>query len=313
MKRLKVGTVHYTLSASHKPVLRLSPGEKVIVETEDAFGGKIRSEMDSPVGKVVMPWANPVTGPIYVEGATSGDVLVVDIRGIEPRSGQGATCLVPGFGGLTGTSSTRLLCGDLPATTKICPIKDGKIYFSERLILPYEPMIGTIGTAPELESVSSMTPGPHGGNMDCPDICVGNRLLLPVYVEGGLLFMGDIHAVQGDGEVCGVAVEIPAEITVDLGLIKGARIAWPRIESRREIMAIGSAKPMEDAARIAFTELILWLERDYGFDRLEAYMLCTQVAKVRLAQMVDPLYTVVAKFPKKYLPKKVPEAVSRPS
>lgn len=101
-----------------------------------------------------------------------------------------------------------------------------------------------------------------------------------------------------------MAVEIPAEITVTLDLIKGRSIAWPRIESSQEIMAIGSAKPMEDAARIAFTELVLWLEKDYGFNRLEAYMLCTQVARARLAQMVDPLYTFVAKFPKKYLPKK---------
>lgn len=162
----------------------------MIAETEDAFGGKIRSEMDLPVGKVVMPWANPVTGPIYVEGAKRGDALTVDILNIKPRSGQGATCLVPGFGGLTGTASTRLLCDDLPATTRICPIKNGKVYFSKKLALPYEPMIGTIGTAPELEAVSSMSPGPHGGNMDCPDICVGNRLILPVHVEGGLLFMG---------------------------------------------------------------------------------------------------------------------------
>jgi acetamidase/formamidase len=304
MKRLRTGSVHYTLSPFHKPVLTISPGETVVVETVDAFGGRIKSERDLPTEKVAIPYGNPVTGPIYVEDARKGDVLIVDIKGIKPRSAQGATCLIPGFGGLTGTSSTRLLCQNLPAVTRICPIKNGKVYFSEKLALPYEPMIGTIGTAPELEAVSSMTPGPHGGNMNCPDVCVGNRLLLPVSVEGGLLFMGDVHAVQGDGEVCGVAVEIPAEITATVDVVKGRKIAWPRVESSGEIMAIGSAKPMEDAARIAFTELILWLERDYRFDRLEAYMLCTQAAKVRLAQMVDPLYTVVAKFPKKYLPKK---------
>jgi amidase len=306
LKRLRLGSVHYTLSPSHKPALRIPPGETVVVETEDAFAGKIKSESDLPTEKVEMPYANPVTGPIYVEGAAKGDVLTVEIKDIRPRSSQGATCLIPGFGGLTGTASTRLLCENLPAFTKVCPIKGGEIHFGERVVLPYQPMIGTIGTAPELEAISSMTPGSHGGNMDCPDVCIGNRLLLPVFVEGGLLFMGDVHAVQGDGEVCGVAVEIPAEITATVGVVKGRKIAWPRIESSGEIMAIGSAKPMEDAARIAFTELILWLERDYGFDRLEAYMLCTQVAKVRLAQMVDPLYTVVAKFPKKYLPKKGP-------
>jgi acetamidase/formamidase len=165
-----------------------------------------------------------------------------------------------------------------------------------------EPMIGTIGVAPEFETISSLTPGPHGGNMDCPDVCIGNKIMLPVYVKGALLFLGDIHAVQGDGEISGSAVEVPAECVLKVDVIKGKQISWPRIESKEYIMTVGSGRPLEDALRIAFTELILWLEEEYNFDKFEAYQLCSQVAKVRVAQMVDPQYTMVAKFPKKYLP-----------
>jgi acetamidase/formamidase len=145
-------------------------------------------------------------------------------------------------------------------------------------------------------------PGPHGGNMDCPDVRAGNRILLPIYTRGAYLFLGDVHAVQGDGEISGSAIEVPAECVLKIDVIKGKCIAWPRIESKDYIMAIGSCRPLDDALRIAFVELISWLENDFGFDKLEAYQLCSQVAKVRVAQMVDPQYTVVAKFPKKHIP-----------
>ena len=139
--------------------------------------------------------------------------------------------------------------------------------------------------------------------MDAADICPGNIVYLPVNVEGALLYLGDGHAAQGDGEVCGVAVEIPTKGTLTIEVIKGKKIGTPRVESEEYIMAIGSARPMEDAARIAFHELVLWLEMEFGIERLLAYQLCSQVAKVRLANMVDTLYSVVAKFPKRYLPR----------
>ena len=269
----------------------------------DAFGGKIKTERDLPTAdRIELPFVNPQSGPIHVKGARKGDTLTVEIKEINPASDKGVTCLVPNFGGLTGTMYTRLLSSPLPPRTKICPIKDGKVHFSNDVRIPLEPMIGTIGVAPEIEAVSSLTPGTHGGNMDCPDVCIGNKLFLPVFVEGALLYLGDVHAVQGDGELCGVAIEIPAECVLTVDLIEGKTITWPRIESSDYIMTVGSCKPMEDATRIAFAELVLWLRDEYKFDLLDAYQLCTQVAKVRLAQMVDPQYTMVAKFPKKYLP-----------
>ena len=185
------------------------------------------------------------------------------------------------------------------------PISDGEVTFSESLDIPpypYEPFYGTMGTAPELEAVSSLAPGVHGGNMDAADLCPGNTVFLPVNVEGAHLYVGDGHAAQGDAEVCGVAAEIPTLGTMTVDLVKGKTVRTPRVESADYIMTVGSARPMEDAARIAFYELVMWLESDYGIERLAAYQLCSQIARVRLANMVDILYSVVAKFPKRYLP-----------
>jgi len=125
--------------------------------------------------------------------------------------------------------------------------------------------------------------------------------MLPVFRPGALFGLGDVHAVQGDGEVCGVAVEVPAVVTLRFSLEKGRTIDWPRIESKDEIMTVCSARPLEDAARLAFLELVDWMASDYGWDRMDAYMFLSIAAKVRMAQIVDPLYTVVAKLSKRYL------------
>jgi acetamidase/formamidase len=185
------------------------------------------------------------------------------------------------------------------------PIKDGLIRFSDELSIPpipVEPFYGTMGVSPELESISTLSPGFHGGNMDAPEVCVDNTIYFPVNVPGALLYLGDGHAAQGDGEVCGVAVEVPTEGVLTAKVLKGKKIETPRVENGEYLMSIGSARPMEDAARIAYYDLLLWLETDYGIDRLLAYQLASQVGRVRLANMVDTLYTVVAKFPKRYLP-----------
>jgi acetamidase/formamidase len=140
--------------------------------------------------------------------------------------------------------------------------------------------------------------------MDVPDVCVGNTLYLPVATDGALLGLGDVHAVQGDGEICGTAVEVAATVTLKIGLEKNKELEWPRVESRSEIMTVCSTKPLEEATRLAFLELIKWLEQDFGFERYDAYMLLSIAGKARIAQIVDPLFTVVAKLPKKLLPKR---------
>jgi amidase len=296
----------YVIGPYNEPITTVSTGEKILVETMDAFGNRISSEKDDITKILTLPYVNPLTGPIYIEGAEKGDTLAVTIHDIEEIRGYGVSALIPDFGGLCGTVFTRTLQPSLPARIMLHPIKDGQITFSETLnisTIPYEPFYGTIGTAPELEAISSLAPGFHGGNMDAADVCPGNKVYLPVNVQGALFHIGDGHATQGDGEVSGVATEIPTRGTLSFEVIKSKVIGTPRIESEEYIMAVGSARPMEDAARIAFYELILWLEQDFGIDRLTAYQLCSQVARVRLANMVDIQYSVVAKFPKKYLPK----------
>jgi acetamidase/formamidase len=137
--------------------------------------------------------------------------------------------------------------------------------------------------------------------MDVPDVCPGNTLRLPVAIEGAYFFTGDAHAAQGDGELCGVACEVTARVRLRFGLEQGRAIAWPRIESERELMTVGSARPMEDAARIAWKELIDWLVEDYGFDWAEAYQLLTHAGRMRVGNMVDPQYSLVAKIDRRYL------------
>ena len=295
----------YVIGPYNEPITTVPTGEKILIETMDAFGNRISSEKDDITKILTLPYVNPLTGPIYVDGAEKGDTLVVTIHDIEEIRGYGVSALIPDFGGLCGTVFTRTLQPPLPARIMLHPIKNGEITFSETLnicTIPYEPFYGTIGTSPELEAISSLAPGFHGGNMDAADVCPGNKVYLPVNVEGALFHIGDGHATQGDGEVSGVATEIPTRGTLSFEVIKSKVIGTPRIESDEYIMAVGSARPMEDAARIAFYELILWLEQDFGIDRFTAYQLCSQVAKVRLANKVDIQYSVVAKFPKKYLP-----------
>ena len=175
------------------------------------------------------------------------------------------------------------------------------MYWSPRVTLPYKPHIGTLSCSPEIDSINSLTPDSHGGNMDLPDMGPGSITYLPVRTPGARLFIGDAHACQGDGEVCGVAVEYPSLTTIQVGLIKGWPLAWPRLETAEVLMAIGSARPLEDATRIAYRELVLWMEQDYGFDRWDAYMMLSQCGRVRLGNFVDPKYTVGAGISKAYL------------
>ncbi len=297
------GKYHYVYGPYADPVLRIRPGDLVVAETLDAFEGQLRTEDDSPSAILNFPFLNPQCGPIAVEGAEKGDVLAVRILSIEPRGAQpaGTTALIPEFGGLVGTAHTALLNEPLPERVKKLNVTREGIRFNDRITLPYEPFIGTLGVSPEIEAVSSLQPDYWGGNMDMPDVGPGAVAYFPVHRADAYLYLGDCHATQGDGELCGVAVEIASTTTVQVDLIKNWPITWPRLENDRFIMAIGSGRPMEDAVRIAYRELVRWLVDDYGWDRLEAYFFLTQAGRVRLGNMVDPKYTLGASVLKHYL------------
>jgi acetamidase/formamidase len=298
------GAWRYVYGPYAEPTLRIAPGDTVVAETEDAFGGVITSEADKPSEKLTFPFLNPQCGPIAVEGAEKGDVLAVQILAIAPRGPQpvGTTALIPEFGGLVGTAQTALLNPPLPERVKKMVVTEAGIVFNARITLPYQPFIGTLGVSPEIEAVSSLQPDYWGGNMDLPDVAPGAVVYFPVLHEGAYLYLGDCHGTQGDGELCGVAVEMRSTTTVRVDLIKRHPIAWPRLETEDLIMTIGSARPMEDAARIAYRELVRWLVAEHGFEQSEAYFLLTQAGRVRLGNMVDPKYTLGASILKRYLP-----------
>ncbi len=293
----------YTLGADHPPIANVVCGELVVIETIDAFEGKLRSAADLYSQQCPgPPRANPQTGPIAVEGAEPGDTLVVRIHEVEPMEAFAVTALIPEFGGLTGTKQTATLDAPLPEKTRILPIENGTLRFNDHTLLPLLPFLGTIGTAPDLEAISSLVPGYWGGNMDCVETSAGSSIWLPIHNPGALLYVGDAHARQGDGELTGVAAEMSARVTLSVELLKRRTIRWPRIETSEYLMAIGSARPLEDAARIAWKELIHWLVEDYDFESLEAYQLLGLVGEMRVGNMVDPNYSMVAKVGKRWLP-----------
>jgi amidase len=295
----------YVFNPYREPIARVKPGDRVTIHTDDAFESRITKKEDLPSRALATAkFLNPQTGPIYVEGAEPGDTLAVRIENIEPTRDFAVSVLIPYFGGLTSTNFTRTLQEPLPERVWIWDLVDGgNTLVNEELgvKLPWEPFLGTLAVAPDLEAITALAPGPFGGNMDVPDVKPGNTVYLPVWNEGALVYTGDCHARQGQGELCGVALEITSKSTVVFGVIKDKAIEWPRIESDDAIMVVGSARPMEDAARIANTELVLWLEQEHGYDRWDAYQLLTQAGGLYVGNMVDTTYSLVASVDKKLL------------
>ncbi len=292
-----------------EPVLQLRPGTVVSTWTRDCFAGRIRSSADLVSQVCDQRYMNPQTGPFFVEGARPGDTVAVHFLSIEPRETRGFSSTVPFFGSLTATSNTAMLHPALEERTWVYELDR-----AERLVryaaldspftvdLPMDPMHGTVGVAPPLGEVrSSLTPGSWGGNMDTPEMRAGTTCYLGVNVEGALLSLGDGHARQGEGETCGVAVECAMDTVFAVELLAGTPTPWPRLEDDTYLMTTGSARPLEDAFRIAHTELVRWTAELLGLSELDAYQLVSQVALTPVANVVDTNYTVVAKLPKSLL------------
>jgi acetamidase/formamidase len=292
------------------PVLSVRPGTAMRLWTEDAFGGKVRGPEDFVSRVIDFPFVNPQTGPFYVEGAGPGDTLAIHFVSIEPAREWAASTTVPLFGALTSTHQTATLQDPLPEVVWIYAIDahNRTVTYTSRegdysVALPLDPMHGTVGVAPAaFEARSSLVPDMHGGNMDTPEMRAGATCYLGVNVEGALFSIGDGHARQGEGESCGVAVEAAMNSVIIVDLLKQRSCPWPRLETDEYIMTTGSARPLEDAFRIAHTELVHWLGEEYGFSTLDAYQLVTQAAETPVANVCDPNYTFVAKLRKRWLP-----------
>ncbi len=289
-----------------EPVLTIAPGATVETRTFSKPG-------DYYDPKTAGPWPGEV-GPIRIEGAAPGDTLVVKIVRLRPNRDNAISNITPtSLGSLVGDARTRMLNDPLPARRFVWQIDrqrmtaslDLPASASKRIEIPLRPMLGRVATAPAGdEAWGGLWPGDFGGNMDAPDVTEGATVYLPVFHDGALFYFGDFHAAQGDGEICGSGLESTADVTFRFDLVKGKKIRWPRLENDEFIMVAGSVRPLIDALRIAHVELVEWLVAEYGFDKLDAYQVVSQAGSMRVANVVDPNYTVVAKFPKTLLPAK---------
>ena len=292
MKRIDAQPLCYEFSRHNKPRARIAPGESLLVESEDALSGQIRKPGDQR-DKSKMPFSNPVAGPIFVEGAEPGDALAVRIDEIKPRDGQCAT--------YTGHPQllAKWLGDDVPPGAHVCPIRDGEVHWSDDLTIPYTPMLGCIGTAPAWGVPSTSPAGPHGGNMDIIETAPGATVVLPVFVDGGLLYLGDAHAAMGHGELSATGLEMVAETVITINLRKNQNLPGPRIEAPDEIMTIATGAPMEHAVAEGYARLIQWLENEFGWNRWKAYDLLTHVGRISVGYY--GIGTVATKIERKYL------------
>lgn len=292
LHHLPLGELVYEFSRYQEPRVRILSGDELLVQSEDAFSGQIRTAADRR-DKRTQPRSNPQTGPIFVEHAEPGDTLAVTILEIKPLIGQCAT----------RTGEPRMLSEflgtDCPHGAHVCPIRDGLIYWSDDVTIPYAPMLGCIGTAPAWGVPTTLPAGNHGGNMDLVEVCPGNVVYLPVTFPGGYLYLGDAHAAMGHGELSANGLEMPAESRIKVDLLKGLEIPAPRIESSTEIMAVATGAPMERAVAEAYSRLILWMEADFGWNRWRAFDLLTHVGQISVGYF--PIGTVAAKIKKHYL------------
>jgi acetamidase/formamidase len=292
------------------PIMSIRPGTALRLWSDDAFGGALRSVDDLSSAKVDLRFVNPQTGPFYVEGAEPGDTLVLHLVALEPARDWGASAAIPFFGGMTSTDRVVTLQDPLPDTTWIYELDRDRdtVAFAARhsdvrIELPVEPMLGTVGVAPAGGEVrSSLVPDRFGGNMDTPQMRAGSTAYLGVNVEGAMFSIGDGHYRQGEGEACGTAVEGAMTSTLIVELVKGNAPGWPRIEDDAHWMTVGSSRPMEDSWRIANAELVGWVGQLLDLHPMDAYQLCSQIAEVPVANVVDANYSVVVKAAKALLP-----------
>jgi acetamidase/formamidase len=269
----------------------VAPGEVFAVQTELCSGGWLQS-IDDRWSPEIGHGPNP-TVVVAVEGAQPGQCLLVHIHDIAPE-GLGYTGFAPGMTPFADWIRHR----EWGIVTKTVAIRDGYVAWSDTLRLPTAPMIGTLGTAPGIEVFSNAWPGRHGGNLDAQEVRAGATIWLPVEVPGALLHVGDVHALQGDGEInCGGGIECRSTVTLSVELAeRPRRMSWPRIVDTDYMTAVGCARPAEDAFRIAVEQLIYWLADSYNCTEQEAHLLLGQVLEARATQFVDPLYTYVAKI-----------------
>lgn len=296
--RLTVEKTHNKFSSSIPPVLIVKSGSVIEIATEEATDGQLTIESDtSDLMNLSFDPIHPLTGPIFIEGAEPGDVLAVTLHEIE-MGDWGWTAILPGFGFLADQFTEPYL--------RTWELK-GKntLTFKDGISIPLKPFPGVLGVAPPTDSLlNTIPPRANGGNMDDPNMTVGTTVYLPVFVEGALFSIGDAHAAQGMGEVCGTAIEAPMKFVVELNLIKDRSIKEPQYE-REDIYAVtGFGTSIDEAAKKATGYMIDHLTENYNLTKNEAYMLCSLAGDLKIAEAVDmPHYLVTMHIDKTILGK----------
>ncbi|KQT62926.1 MULTISPECIES: acetamidase/formamidase family protein [unclassified Aureimonas] len=291
----------YEFSAKDACVARVEPGEEFTVACEMAYNGGLVTSLDAVIRPEDFryPFFNPMTGPIEIKGAKAGQMLCVRIKEMELEE-FGLTGLAPHSGLFQEWIFERQ---ERFSQFKPVRVSDGVIHWSEKLKIPIVPMAGVIGVAPAFGSILSLDNGEHGGNIDVQEMGPGCTVYLPVNVDGGYLYIGDCHARQGDGEVCGMgAIDIGARLTLSVDVQdRPTRMTWPRFETDSHIGTVGLGRPLEDAMRVAYREMIYWLADEHGFTEADAYMLLSSVAEGRATQIMNPKSTFICKVEKSLL------------
>ena len=312
MYRVTREKISFFVGPDVEPVMEVPDGATVVFETADCFVDTVKStkdcfsSYDECLEAIEVPCLNPVAGPVAVQGATLGNYLEIEILDIKlPESG--VTSYIPRLGMF---SSSYQLSDDLLPDTRICRIEDNIVYLPTSrgdIKIPVSPMIGTICTSPGKEKIASFKFGAeHLGNVDCKEITTGNKLILPINTEGGLLSMGDVHAVQGDGEISCVAVEIAADVTVKVNVLtmKDAQFeGCPQINGDDFIGSIGChfGNPVSENIKFAYFDLIQRLKSHFGFSTMDAYHLLSQVGEVRVCQVLGNHQAALAKVKKRFV------------
>jgi amidase len=294
LRRIARSNRVFSYSSEHSPCARIAPGETVVVETTNAFGagfgpGATLADLD-------LSQADPLTGPLYVEGAEPGDSIAVHIHHIE-LIGLGAQGIIPNFGTLEWDS--------LPL--HFFEPRNGRIRWLRGIEFDVRPSLGAMGVAPAGAAIPSIEPGDHGGNQDTKYVCAGSAVHFPVFQPGALLLMGDCHQIQGDGELCGVAPETDAEVTLHVELLRGKTIRRPRIMTAERFMTLASAKTLEAAVKLAVRDAVDLLVEEKGLTEDEAYLLITVKGDIEICQVVDPLMTVRVAMDREFFENLAPE------
>ena len=296
-------THYFSTMGTHPPVLTIAPGDTVHTTTVDARGYDVANQQVTPPG-------NPMTGPFWVDGAAVGDTLVVHLETVTPnrRFGWGSAQLAPNVVDpdfvpqlpRTADGSRPRAEWDVDMATGLATLTAPAT--TRPIVVPVQPMIGCFGVAPAAgEAISTATSAQHGGNMDYRHFGAGCTVYFPVLTEGALFFLGDAHAVQGDGEMAGTGIEISCDVRFSVDLIKGKTIGWPRGENADFIWTTGNARPLDQATQHATTEMVRWLTTDYAMDAVTANVLLGQTVEYDLGNMFDPAYTMICKLAKRWL------------